>query len=383
MAKAKELGRLALFALTLVACMPDHPAPRRMPSIGRQPYGVLPSGDSVALFSLDNGRGVTVKAIEYGAIITAIVVPDREGRVADIVLGHDSLAGYLAASPYFGAVVGRFGNRIAKGRFELDGVTYHLATNNGPNHLHGGIRGFDKVRWTGTAVEADSIVGVRFAYRSPDGEEGYPGTVTVSVTYALNLAGELIVDYAATSDKATPVNLTQHSYFNLTGLPSRDVLGHFLTIPADRYTPVDSTLIPTGALDSVGGSPFDFRAATAVGARIGAEHQQLRFGKGYDHNFVLNRSGEGLALAATLTDPSTGRSLTVRTTEPGLQFYSGNFLDGSITGKGGQVYRHRSGLTLETQHFPDSPNRPQFPSTILRPGTEYRSETVFAFGVAR
>ena len=336
-----------------------------------------------SMFTLTNVHGMEVRLISYGGIVTSIRVPDRSGRFDDVVLGHDDAAGYVKDnSPYFGAIIGRYGNRIAKGVFTLDGHTYHLATNNGPNHLHGGNRGFDKVVWQGEEFKNADGQGVIFRYTSPDGEEGYPGTLKARVTYTLTDRDELMVDYSATSDKATPVNLTHHSYFNLTGI-TRDVLDHELTINADRYTPVDATLIPTGSIDSVEGTPFDFRKPAAIGSRIGQDDEQLRNGKGYDHNFVLNRTGEGLVPAAHVYEPSSGRVLDVSTTEPGLQFYSGNFLDGSITGKSGKAYPQRWGFCLETQHFPDSPNQPAFPSTILRSGIEFRSRTVFAFSVQR
>lgn len=362
--------------LGLLACTAGEPAMTR--SVTRTPFDTLPDGQPVELFTLTSPAGIEVRAITYGGIILSLRTPDRDGRPADIVLGYDGLDGYLRDTPYFGAIVGRYGNRIAGGRFALDGVTYTLATNNGPNHLHGGIRGFDKVVWTGEAFETDSAVGVALSYTSPDGEEGYPGTLRARVTYTLTDDGRLVFDYAATTDRPTPVNLTQHSYFNLAG--AGDVHGHELTIAADRYTPVDATLIPTGELAPVDGTPFDFRAPTAIGARIDAADVQLKRGGGYDHNFVLTRADTGLAHAARVVEPGSGRTLDVWTTEPGVQFYSGNFLDGSITGKGGTVYAHRTGFCLETQHFPDSPNRPAFPSTILRPGEEYRSRTVLVFG---
>jgi aldose 1-epimerase len=344
----------------------------------------MPDGQTVELFTLTNTRGVEVRAITYGGIIVSLKTPDRTGRPDDIVLGYDSLGGYLENPPYFGAIIGRFGNRIARGRFTLDGTTYQLATNNGPNHLHGGNRGFDKVVWAAEPFQSDRGVGVVFRYTSPHGEEGYPGTLRAHVTYTLTDEDELIVDYRATTDKATPVNLTQHTYWNLAGDGHRDVLGHELMINSDSFTPVDSTLIPTGMIAPVAGTPFDFRAPVAIGARIDRDDEQLRYGKGYDHNFVLDRHGSaGLVHAARVTEPTTGRSLDVFTTEPGVQFYSGNFLDGSITGKGGHVYYRRFGLALETQHYPDSPNHSNFPSTILQPGEEYRSRTVFAFGVTR
>ena len=373
----RRAAAAALALAGLLACAPREPAMTR--SVARTPFDSTPAGQAVELFTLTNPQGIEVRAITYGGIILSLRTPDRDGRLGDIVLGYDSLAGYLRASPYFGAIIGRYGNRIANGRFTLDGQTYTLAANNGPNHLHGGIRGFDKVVWSAEPLETDSAVGVVFTYTSPDGEEGYPGTLRVQVTYTLADDGKLAFDYLATADRATPVNLTQHSYFNLAG--SGDVLGHELTIAASDFTPVDATLIPTGAVAPVDGTPFDFRTPTAIGARIAADHPQLANGLGYDHNFVLDREGPGLAPAARVVAPASGRTLDVWTTEPGLQFYSGNFLDGSITGKAGRVYAHRAGFCLETQHFPDSPNQPAFPSTILRPGEEYRSRTVFGFGV--
>jgi aldose 1-epimerase len=341
----------------------------------------MPDGAQVDVYTLKNTSGMEVKAIGYGAIITSLKVPDRSGSVGDIVLGFDNLDGYLKVHPYFGAIIGRYGNRIGTAQFALDGRTYTLAKNNGPNHLHGGVKGFDKVLWAMAAVPGQNAV--TFTRTSPDGEEGYPGNLTVAVTYTLNDNNELIVDYLATTDKPTPVNLTQHSYFNLAGEGSGDILGHELMINADRYTPVDDTLIPTGELASVEGTPFDFRAPAVIGARINGDHPQLKSGKGYDHNWVLNRGGSGLQPAARVVEPRSGRTLEVSTEEPGIQFYAGNFLDGSITGKGGHVYAHRTGFCLETQHYPDSPNKPDFPSTILRPGQEYKTRTVFKFGVNR
>jgi aldose 1-epimerase len=356
------------------------PQTQHPPTVTVAPFGKMPHGEAVEVYTLTNAGGMEVRAITYGAIIQAILLPDGTGRLADVTLGFDSLAGYLGDSPYFGAVVGRYANRIARGRFTLDGRTYRLATNNGPNSLHGGVKGFDKVVWRARSFQRGDSVGVTFEHTSPDGDEGYPGTLRAEVTYTLTPANELVVDYRATTDKPTPVNLSQHSYFNLAGEGSGDIRKHLLTIEADRYTPVDSTLIPTGELASVAGTPFDFRQATAIGARIEEPDPQLRYGKGYDHNFVLNRSGPALVHAAHVEDPGTGRTLDISTTEPGMQFYSGNFLDGTIKGKSGHVYGHRSAIVLETQHFPDSPNHPNFPSTILRPGHELRSRTVFAFG---
>jgi len=342
--------------------------------VARAPFGHLPDGRPVELFTLTNRHGLEVRAMTYGAIITSIRTPDREGTSADIVLGFDSVGAYLAGSPYFGAVVGRYANRIARGRFVLDGVTYRLARNNGPNSLHGGTRGFDKVLWTAQPFQTDSSTGVVFQYVSRDGEEGYPGTVRVQVTYTLSDRNALEFAYDATSDKATPINLSQHTYWNLHGDGQGDILDHVLTLNASAYTPVDSTLIPTGQIAPVEGTPFDFRRPTVIGARIDTDHEQLEFGRGYDHNWVLDGH-----TAARLEDPKTGRRLDIRTTEPGIQFYTGNFLDGTLKGKNAVTYGHRTGLCLETQHFPDSPNHANFPSTILQPGARYQSRTTIEF----
>jgi aldose 1-epimerase len=360
---------LALALLALVA------------AVNRSPFGRTADGTAVDQFTLTNAHGVQVRVITYGAIITSIRTPDRSGALADIVLGFDDLDGYLTRSRYFGAVVGRYGNRIARGQFTIDGATFRLATNNGANHLHGGVKGFDKVVWHAEPFERGGSTGVVLTYTSRDGEEGYPGTLNARVTYTLTPRDELAIEYNATTDKATHVNLTQHSYFNLAGEGNGDVLGHELTINADRFTPVDEGLIPTGELAPVAGTPFDFRKGAAIGARIDADHEQLRYGAGYDHNFVLN-GGRGMHLAARVVEPKSGRTLVIETTEPGVQFYAGNRLDGTI-GKSGHVYGTRTGFCLETQHFPDSPNKPLFPSTLLRPGQTYSTKTVFTFGVAR
>ncbi|MCR4376444.1 MAG: galactose mutarotase [Acidobacteria bacterium] len=358
--------------------------PLTQPRITRTPFGATADGTPVDLIALHNGKGLEMSVLTYGGIITSLKTRDRDGVADDIVLGHDSVAAYEANSPYFGSLIGRVANRIANGRFTLDGQTYALAKNNGPNHLHGGLKGWDKVVWKADPFQDRTGVGVRLEYTSADGEEGYPGTVTAHVVYTLTPDNRLVVDYHATSDKPTVINLTQHSYFNLAGAKAADILGHELQINADRYTPVDEGLIPTGELAPVDGTPFDFRTATAIGARINtagtAGNVQLERGKGYDHNYVLTRSGDGLQLAARVYEPITGRTLEITTTEPGVQLYTGNFLDGTITGKGGRVYPHRSGFCLETQHFPDSPNKPGFPPIELRPGGEYTSQTVFAFG---
>lgn len=352
------------------------------PRVGRTPFGSMPDGRAIECFTLANARGCEARVITYGGIVVSLRVPDRAGTLDDVVLGHDDLAGYLVGSAYFGAIVGRYGNRIANGRFSLDGRTYELARNDGAHHLHGGVRGFDRAVWTPEIAERDGVAALVLRHRSPDGDEGYPGTLDAEVAYALTDDDALVVDYRATTDRPTHVNLTQHSYFNLAGAGRRDILAHELTIDADAYLPVDAALIPTGAPAPVAGTPFDFRTPHAIGARIDADDAQLRHGRGYDHTFVVRRDGAGLAHAARLADPSTGRTLDVRTTEPGLQLYTGNFLDGGIRGKAGRVYVRRSGLCLETHHFPDSPNHPSFPSTVLRPGETYRSRTVFAFGVA-
>jgi aldose 1-epimerase len=365
--------------LSIVQTGQPTPSGPRKP-VSREPFGKLADGRAVERFTLTNAHGMEVQAITYGGIITSLKVPDRAGKMADVVLGFDSLDGYLTNAPFFGAIIGRYGNRIAKGQFTLDGHTATLVKNNGPNHLHGGTKGFDKQLWTAEPVAGKNAV--VFTRTSPDGEEGYPGTLKVRVTYTLTDANALVVDYEATADKATPVNLTQHSYFNLAGDGAGDILGHELLINADRYTPVDDTLIPTGELAPVQGTPFDFRTATAIGARINQDNPQLKNGKGYDHNFVLNRKGAGPSLAARAVEPKSGRTLEVTTTEPGMQFYSGNFLDG-VKGKSGHVYALRTGFCLETQHFPDSPNQPKFPSTILRPGQKYSSQTVFTFGTVK
>jgi aldose 1-epimerase len=370
---------LVLILATLPTAQP--PGRARAPAATKADTQVMVDGKPIEIVTLTNAAGVEITAITYGAIITSWKVPDRTGQMADIALGFDDPARYLKGdSPYFGAIVGRYGNRIGKAQFVLDGRTYKLAANDGANHLHGGKRGFDKVLWNAETLKSSDGATVAFTRTSPDGEEGYPGALKVRITYTLTNKNELIVAYEATTDKPTTVNLTQHTYFNLAGQGTGDILGHELRINADRYTPVDKTLIPTGELAPVEGTPFDFRKPTRIGAGINSEHPQIQFGRGYDHNWVLARSGEGLSLAAEVHEPKSGRTLQVTTTEPGLQFYAGNFLDGSLTGKAGRVYRHRYGFCLETQHFPDSPNKPQFPSTTLRPGETYRSRTVFTTG---
>jgi aldose 1-epimerase len=368
--KLAVLSALAISTVFLVSCTTHN---RESKS---QPFGKTPAGEPVELFTLTNSKGMQADIMTYGGILVSLKTPDRSGKLADVVLGFDSLDGYLNnPPPYFGALIGRYGNRIGLARFSLNGAEYKLAQNNGPNHLHGGLRGFDKVVWNARMPDARSL---ELTYLSKDGEEGYPGTLTATVTYTLTDNNELKIDYRATTDKDTVLNLTNHSYFNLAGQGEGDVSGHQVMINADRFTPVDSGLIPTGELRSVAGTPFDFRQARAIGERIDAADEQIKLGGGYDHNFVLNRSGSGLELAARVTEPQSGRVMEVLTTEPGVQFYTGSGLNG-IRGKGGKVYDRRFGFCLETQHFPDSPNKPSFPSVALKPGAQYQSTTVFRF----
>jgi aldose 1-epimerase len=348
-------------------------------TLGRRPFGMTSAGEAIELYTLKSARGVEATIATYGGAVVSLKAPDKSGALADVVLGFDTVEGYLENRPYFGAIIGRYGNRIAKGRFKLDGVEYTLARNNGENHLHGGVKGFNRALWKATDRSSADASRLELTYTSKDGEEGYPGTLTAKVTYALTDANELRIDYEATSDKNTVVNLTNHSYFNLAGQGDGDILGHEVMIDADRFTPVDAGLIPTGELRPVEGTPFDFRKPTAIGARIEAKDEQISLGKGYDHNFVLNGGGGAPRLAARVVEPKSGRVLEVLTTEPGLQFYTGNFLDGSVTGKGGKVYKHRYGFCLETQHFPDSPNQPKFPSTVLKGGGRYQTTTLFRF----
>jgi aldose 1-epimerase len=354
-------------------------------SAGETPSGMVEVSDfdSIKLYTLKNNAGTEVKVTNYGATITSIVVPDRNGRLDDIVLGYHRVEDYMNAvdKPYFGAVVGRYGNRIAKGEFTLDGETYTLAVNNPPNHLHGGTIGFDKVIWDAKPISGKNFTGLELTYLAKDGEEGYPGNLAVTVRYKLNESNELVVEYQATTDKATPVNLTQHSYFNLAGEGNGNTLKHELYINADHYTPVDDTLIPTGEIMPVKNTPFDFTSPKAVGRDIAQKNEQLKYGGGYDHNFVLNKGekpGE-MTLAASVFEPNSGRFLEIFTEEPGIQFYSGNFLDGRLKGKAGLPYLYRGAVVLETQHYPDSPNQPNFPNTILKPNETYSSKTIFRF----
>ena len=336
-------------------------------------WGKTPGGESVDLYTLSNAKGSEARIMNYGGVVVSLRVPDRSGAMADVVAGFDRFEDYLKPPPYFGAIIGRYGNRIGKARFSLDGMEYVLARNDGENHLHGGLRGFDKRLWTAKPLSSQSL---ELTYLSRDGEEGYPGNLAATVTYTLTDANELKIEYSATTDKDTVVNLTNHSYFNLAG--EGGILGHEVVIYADRFTPVDRGLIPTGQLKDVARTPFDFRTARTIGERIERNDEQLIFGRGYDHNWVLNRSGSGLETAAKVTDPKSGRVMEVLTTEPGLQFYTGNFLDGTLNGKG-RAYTQRSAFCMETQHFPDSPNKPGFPSTVLRAGGRYQTTTVYRF----
>jgi aldose 1-epimerase len=347
--------------------------------VTKESFGKTSDGQNVDIYTLTNRRGAEVKITNYGGIITSLKVPDRNGKRDDIVLGFDNLDAYLKGHPYFGAIIGRYANRIAKGRFTLNGHQYALAVNNGENHLHGGIRGFDKVVWTATPLKVPNGAALRLTYLSKDGEEGYPGNLSVRVIYTLTNANELKVEYWATTDKDTVVNLTSHSYFNLAGQGNGDILNHQLLIKARRFTPTDAGSIPTGELKSVNGTPFDFTSSFRIGDRINDDDQQLKFGNGYDHNFVLDGRMGTLRQAAVAYEPASGRSMEVWTTEPGIQFYTGNFLDGTLTGKDGKVYQQRYGFCLETQHFPDSPNKPLFPTTVLRKGQRYHTVTIHKF----
>lgn len=345
--------------------------------ISNADFGTTPDGEKVEVYTLKNVNGLEMEVITYGGIIRTLRIPDRDGKLEDVVLGYDHLEGYVENNPYFGAIIGRYGNRIARGRFSLDGQEYTLATNNNLNHLHGGIRGFDKVVWQAEPFEEADATGLRLTYQSADGEEGYPGNLEVSVTYTLDDQDQLIFDYEASTDQPTIVNLTNHAYYNLTGM-KENILGHKLEINAENYLPVDSTLIPEEP-QPVAGTPFDFTEPQPIGSRIEEDNIQLANGLGYDHCWILNRTTDTPGYAASLYDSVSGRFMEIFTTEPGIQFYSGNFLNGNITGKAGQTYEFRSGLCLETQHFPDSPNRPDFPSVRLNPDETYSSRTITKF----
>ena len=356
------------------------------PGTTKSSFGKTPDGVQVDLYILTNKNGVTAAITNYGGAIVSLKVPDRHGSLEDVVLGYDSVEGYVNDKSFFGALVGRYGNRIGHAQFTLDGTTYTLAKNNGENSLHGGVKGFNKALWIAKEVSAKDGQALELTYLSKDGEEGFPGNLNVRVMYTLTDTNELKIEYFATTDKKTIVNLTNHSYFNLLGVgPGMgDILGHVLMIEADKFTPVDAGLIPTGELRDVAGTPFDFRKPTAIGARINADDEQIKLGGGYDHNFVLRRKmGDPISLAARVAEEASGRVMEVWTTEPGVQFYTGNFLNGSAHGKGGVAYEKRSAFCLETQHFPDSPNQPKFPSVVLNPGGEYHTTTIYKFSVRK
>jgi aldose 1-epimerase len=374
--RSLTIAILALGVAQALAAAPAGHAPTK------SPWGKTSDG-TVDIYTLTNVHGVEARVATYGATLVVLQAPDRKGGLKNIVLGFDNLDAYLKGVPYYGATVGRYANRIAKARFTLDGKTYQLPANDGPNTLHGGKRGFDKRIWKAELLPASQGNGVRFTYVSAAGEEGFPGELTAHAVYKLDDQDNLEIEYSATTTAATPVNLANHAYFNLTGDPNTPILDHLVTINADRFTPVDATLIPTGELQPVAGTPFDFRTPHAIGARIEAQDEQLRRGRGYDHNWVLNKPGPGMTLAAVVTEPKSGRSLEVRTTQPGVQFYTGNFMDGKPQEAGGSVYPHRTGLCLETQHFPDSPNQPSFPSTILRPGETFQQKTLISLRVVK
>ena len=371
----------AALSLAMMLLAPLMSSLSAAPTVTAQPFGTV-DGQAVQLYTLRNASGAEATITNYGGIVVTLLVPDRSGKLVDVVLGYDKLEGYLKTTPYFGALIGRYGNRIAKGKFSLGGKTYTLATNNNANALHGGLKGFDKVVWQARVVESKLGAALELSHLSKDGEEGYPGNLSVKVVYTLTNDNALRVDFTAHTDQTTVVNLTQHSYFNLGG--SGDILDHLVTINADKFTPVDSGLIPTGELRSVEGTPFDFRKATAIGARINAADEQLKAGGGYDHNWVVNQPKAGApGLQARIESPRTGIVLEVFSDQPGVQFYSGNFLDGTITGKQGRVCAFRHGFCFEPQHYPDSPNQPAFPSTELKPGQTYTNTIIYRLSVAR
>lgn len=371
---------LIVLSMAAGACSPRPAAMKGAPTtVKKEIFGKTADGTPVDIYTLTNKNGLEARIMTYGGALVSLSVPDRAGKPADIVLGFDTLDGYLPKSTYFGALIGRYGNRIAGGKFTLEGRQYTLALNNGPNALHGGLKGFDRVVWEGKDFATADTRGVELSYLSKDGEEGYPGDLSVKVVYTLTDNNELKLDYSATTDKPTVLNLTNHSFFNLAGAGTGDVLKHVVTLNADRFTPVNKNLIPTGELRPVKGTPFDFTAPHAIGERIDAKDEQIAYGPGYDHNFVLNGPAGTLAKAAEVYEPNTGRVMELSTTEPGLQFYTGNFLDGTAHGKGGKVYQRRSAFCMETQHYPDSPNHPEFPTTELKPGSAFHSTTVYKF----
>ena len=372
------VATVGLFGLTAAASSSGH-----RPTITKASFGSLSDGRPVDIYTLTNSRGMEVKILDYGGILQSIRVPDRHGRMANVTLGFDNIADYETKSPYFGCITGRYANRIANGEFQLNGTTYHLPINNPPNSLHGGTVGFDKHVWAATPVQSRHSVGLELRFTSPNGDQGYPGRLANKVTYTLTNRNEIRMDYRArlvgNSPLKTVINLTNHAYWNLAGEGSSDIYGHKLTLKASHYTPVDPTLIPTGAIDPVAGTPMDFTRSTAIGARIRNGFEQLVIGRGYDHNWVLDRHGSGLELAARVVEPRSGRVLEVITDQPGIQFYSGNFLDGTLVGTSGRMYRQGDGFALETQHYPDSPNHSNFPSTVLAPGERYQTTTIYRF----
>jgi aldose 1-epimerase len=376
-----RIAAVVLIGLLAVACAPQAqtPAPKGRTMVTHKPFGRTSDGAAVELYTLSNAKGMEAGIMTYGGAVVSLTAPDRAGKFADVLLGLDTVEGYQKQTAFLGALIGRYGNRIGHASFTLGGKKYALPKNDGDNTLHGGPQGFDKRIWNAAEVKSPDGPALEMTYVSKDGEEGFPGTLNVKVIYTLTDNNELKIDYTATTDKETVVNLTNHSYFNLAGAGVGDILNHQVTIVADRFTPVDAGLIPTGELRAVAGTPFDFTKATAIGARIGQNDQQLQFGKGYDHNWVLNSGNGSMAKAAEVYEQGSGRVMEVLTTEPGLQFYTGNFLDGTIKGKGGKTYGHRSGFCMETQHFPDSPNKPAFPSTTLQPGQTYHTTTVYRF----
>ena len=365
-------------ASCLIGCVPAS----QQGHVSKQPFGTTPDGTPVDIYTLRNGKGCEARITNYGGTVVSLKMPDRQGQVGDVVLGFDNLSDYVSKSPYFGSLIGRYGNRIANGKFTLDGKEYTLTANDGPNHLHGGVKGFDKVVWKAQAFLMDSHEPVlALQYTSPNGEEGYPGTLDVLARYTLTNDNALRIDFGATTSKDTIINLTHHSYFNLAG--QGDVLSHDVMINALQFTPVNSTLIPTGEIRPVEGAPFDFTTPTAIGARINANDEQLKFAKGYDHNWVINKAPGELGVMARVYEPTSGRILEVLSTEPGLQFYTGNFLDGTLKGKNGQVYGFRSGFCMEPQHYPDSPNQPNFPSVVLKAPDTYKSIIIYRFSVRK
>ena len=376
----RRVSTFLFAALLLISVAAVAPAQ----TVSKASFGKTSDGQNIDLYTLRNTHGVEAKITNYGGIVVSLKVPDRNGKFDDVVLGFNDLDTYLTSNgPYLGALIGRYGNRIAKGRFTLNGVEYKLATNNGANHLHGGIKGFDKVVWNGREMKTAAGPAVVLTYLSKDGEEGYPGNLNVRVIYTLTNNNELKIDYSATTDKDTVTNLTHHSYFNLAGEGNGDILNHLVTINGSRFVPTDAESIPTGKLKAVAGTPFDFLKPAAIGSRIDQDDEQIKFGRGYDHTWVINGRAGVMRLAATAYEANSGRVMQVWTTEPGVQFYTGNFLDGTLTGKSGKVYQRRYGFCLETQHYPDSPNQPSFPTTTLKKGQTLKSTTIYRFSAKR